>query len=180
MAAAPSSRSESAGGFGPAFSDPSQHHPIVFEGEADKVSRAEAKPAADLNWERDLVLLGQLGGGKGHCLLHNTQSMADGSLGVDLSARLSAAGKVGAMNGVALKDAKLNLEQLVPKVIANAEPTIVVTESGEQVVFLPLDEYNSWKETLYLLASPANAEHLQRSISEVQAGDVHERELLEA
>lgn len=73
------------------------------------------------------------------------------------------------MNAVTLKDAKLNLEQLVAKVIANAEPTIVVTESGEQVVFLPLDEYNSWKETLYLLANPANAEHLQRSIAEAQA-----------
>jgi antitoxin YefM len=84
------------------------------------------------------------------------------------------------MNAVTLKDAKLNLEQLVAKVIANAEPTIIVTESGEQVVFLPLDEYNSWKETLYLLANPANAEHLQRSIAEAQAGNVQERELLEA
>ena len=27
-------------------------------------------------------------------------------------------------------------------------------------MFLPLDEYNSWKETLYLLANPANADHL--------------------
>jgi antitoxin YefM len=44
--------------------------------------------------------------------------------------------------------------------------------SGEQVVFLSLDEYNSWKEALYLLANPANAEHLRRSIAE--------HELLEA
>jgi antitoxin YefM len=56
----------------------------------------------------------------------------------------------------------------VEQVIADAEPTIVVTESGGQVVFLPLDEYNSWKETLYLLANPANAEHLRRSIAEAQ------------
>ena len=47
-------------------------------------------------------------------------------------------------------------------------------------MFLPLDEYNSWKETLYLLSNPANAEHLQRSIAEAQAGDVQARELLEA
>jgi prevent-host-death family protein len=58
------------------------------------------------------------------------------------------------MNAVTLKEAKLNLEQLVEQVIADAEATIVVTESGNQVVFLPLDEYNSWKETLYLLANP--------------------------
>lgn len=52
------------------------------------------------------------------------------------------------MNAVTLKDAKLNLERLIERVIADAEPTIVVTESGEQVVLLPLDEYNSWKERL--------------------------------
>ena len=84
------------------------------------------------------------------------------------------------MNAITLKEAKLNLEQVVEKVIANAEPTIIVTESGEQVVFLPLDEYNSWRETLYLLSNPANAEHLRRSIAEAQAGNVQERELLEA
>jgi antitoxin YefM len=83
------------------------------------------------------------------------------------------------MNAVTLKEAKLNLEELVERVIADAEATIVVTESGEQVVFLPLDEYNSWKETLYLLANPANAEHLRRSIAEAEAGNVQERALLE-
>ena len=83
------------------------------------------------------------------------------------------------MNAVTIKEAKRILEQLVVQVIADAEATIIVTESGEQVVFLPLDEYNSWKETLYLLSNPANAEHLQRSIAEAQAGNVQERELLE-
>lgn len=84
------------------------------------------------------------------------------------------------MNAVTLKEAKRNLEQLVEQVIADAEPTIVVTESGDQVVFLPLDEYNSWKETLYLLSNPANADHLRRSIAEAESGNVQERELFEA
>jgi antitoxin YefM len=83
------------------------------------------------------------------------------------------------MNAVTLKKAKQDLENLVEQVIADAEPTIVVTESGGQVVFLPLDEYNAWKETLYLLASPANSEHLQRSIAEAQEGKAQERELLD-
>ena len=82
------------------------------------------------------------------------------------------------MNAVTLKKAQLDLEQLVKQVIADAEPTIVITEGGEQVVFMPLDEYNSWKETLHLLANPANADHLRRSIAEAEAGEVFERELL--
>ena len=84
------------------------------------------------------------------------------------------------MNAVTLKEAKRNLEQLIEQVVADAEPTIVVTEGGDQVVFVPLDEYNSWKETLYLLANGVNAEHLRRSLAEARAGDVQERELLEA
>jgi antitoxin YefM len=84
------------------------------------------------------------------------------------------------MNAVTLKDAKLHLEELVKQVIADAEPTIVVSEGGEQVVFLPLDEYNSWKETIYLLANPANADHLRKSIAEAEAGEAQERELLGA
>ena len=84
------------------------------------------------------------------------------------------------MNAVTAKNAKLNLDRLLDQVIADAEPTIVVTEEGGQVVLLPLDEYNSWKETLYLLSNPANAEHLRLSIAEAEAGKVQERKLLDA
>ncbi|NJM07667.1 type II toxin-antitoxin system prevent-host-death family antitoxin [Candidatus Gracilibacteria bacterium] len=81
------------------------------------------------------------------------------------------------MNAVTVKDAKNNLEQLIEQVIADAEPTIVVSENGQRVVFLSLDEYNSWKETLYLLSNPANAARLRASIVEAEAGQVHEQEL---
>jgi len=81
------------------------------------------------------------------------------------------------LNAITWKEAELNLGQLFERVIADAEPTIVITESGERVVLLPLDEYNSWKETLYLLSNPANAEHLRRSIAEAQAGKAQERAL---
>jgi antitoxin YefM len=84
------------------------------------------------------------------------------------------------MNAVTLKDDKLNLEELVEQVIADAEATIVVTKSGDRVVVLPLDEHNSWKETLYLLSNPANTDHLRRSIAEAKAGEARERELLDA
>jgi antitoxin YefM len=45
-----------------------------------------------------------------------------------------------------------------------------VTDPGDQVAVMPLDEFNSWKETLYLLSYPANAAHLRRSIAETEAG----------
>ena len=81
------------------------------------------------------------------------------------------------MQAVTLKDAKRNLLHLVEQVLADAEPRIVVTDKGAQVVLMPLDEYNSWKETLYLLASPTNAAHLRRSIAEAESGQAEKREL---
>ncbi len=84
------------------------------------------------------------------------------------------------MNAITVSQAKENLEQLIAHVIGDAEPMIVVTDAGERIVLLPLDEYNLWRETLYLLSSPANAAHLWQSVAEAQAGTVVERELMEA
>lgn len=84
------------------------------------------------------------------------------------------------MKAVTMKEAKLHLEELVEQVLSDAAPTTVITEAGAQVVLLSLEEYNSWKETLYLLASPVNADHLQRSIVEAKRGDIQEHELVEA
>jgi antitoxin YefM len=84
------------------------------------------------------------------------------------------------MQAVTLKDAKKNLSELVDRVLADAEAHIVVTPSGEQVVLMPLAEYDSWKETLYLLSSPANAARLRRSIAEAEAGQLVQPQLDEA
>ena len=83
------------------------------------------------------------------------------------------------MNAVTVTEAKQHLEELIDQVIADAEPAIVVTDEGQQVVVISLDEFNSWRETLYLLANPANAVHLRQSIAEFQAGQASEQELLD-
>ena len=69
------------------------------------------------------------------------------------------------MNAITLADAKENLEQLIEQVLADAEPAILCTEKGEKVVLVSLEEFNSWKETIYLLGNPANAAHLRGSIA---------------
>lgn len=81
------------------------------------------------------------------------------------------------MQAITLEEASLNLPRLVEQVLSDAEPRIVVTDQGGQVVVMPLDDFNSWKETLYLLTNPANAAHLRRSIAEAEAGNAVSREL---
>ena len=68
------------------------------------------------------------------------------------------------MNAVTLADAKENLERLIEQVLADAEPAILCTEKGDKVVLVSLDEFNSWKETIYLLSNPANAAHLRHQL----------------
>ncbi len=81
------------------------------------------------------------------------------------------------MNAVSVADAKLNLEKLLESVVANVEPLIIVGDRGDQTVVVSLDEFNSWQETMYLLASPANADRLRRSINQMHEGKVVYQEL---
>lgn len=82
------------------------------------------------------------------------------------------------MDAITTNQAKKDINQLIQKVISNAEATIICNDKGEKAVLLSLDEFNSWNETLYLLTNPANAEHLRNSIAEDQAGERKERELI--
>ena len=83
------------------------------------------------------------------------------------------------MRAVTVEEAAQNLNGLVTRVADDSEPAILISDSGQQVVLLPIDDYNAWKETHYLLASPANAAHLRRSIEEAAAGNLNERSLIE-
>jgi len=72
------------------------------------------------------------------------------------------------MNIVTVNEARRNLDALIQKVFSDAEPTIISTETGQQIVLMPLDEFNAWKETAYLLSNPANAAHLRKSIAQAR------------
>ena len=84
------------------------------------------------------------------------------------------------MTVISVNDAKKNIEKVIERVIDDAEPTVLRTDSGDEVVLLSKDDFNSWNETVYLLSSPANAAHLRKSIEEANAGSTAEKELLDA
>jgi antitoxin YefM len=57
---------------------------------------------------------------------------------------------------------------------------VVITRSGhDPVVIVSLEDYESLKETAYLLRSPANARRLLDSIDRLEAGEGVERDLAE-
>ncbi len=78
------------------------------------------------------------------------------------------------MNIVTVNEAKRNLDSLIQKIFSDAEPAVITTESGQQLVLLSMDEFNAWQETAYLLSNPNNAAHLRQSIVEAKAGETFE------
>ncbi|MFF5171450.1 type II toxin-antitoxin system Phd/YefM family antitoxin [Micromonospora sp. NPDC000089] len=71
-----------------------------------------------------------------------------------------------------------NLGVELGRVISDAEEVVVTRSGHEPVVIVPLAEYESMKETEYLLRSPSNAVALRRSIAELEHGDAAERDLI--
>ena len=72
-----------------------------------------------------------------------------------------------------------NLASVLDKVNDDHLPVLVTRQNGKPAVILSLEDYNSYEETVYLMASPANARRLNQAISEVEAGNVIRHEMLE-
>jgi antitoxin YefM len=65
------------------------------------------------------------------------------------------------------------------RVEADRTELVITRQNHEALVVMPLAELEGLRETLHLLSTPANAEHLLRSIAEADAGNVIERELID-
>lgn len=64
--------------------------------------------------------------------------------------------------------------------VADDREEVVITRAGhEPVVIVSLDDYQSLKETAYLIRSPENARRLLASIDRLEHGDRAVRDLVE-
>ncbi len=83
------------------------------------------------------------------------------------------------MRIVSFSEARNRLKSVLDQVANDADCTVITRRDSEDAVVMSLDYYNSLMETVHLLKSPANAEHLRTSIEQYRAGHVHERDLLD-
>jgi antitoxin YefM len=81
------------------------------------------------------------------------------------------------MRTVNFTQLRQNLAAELDNVVDNAEELVVTRSGHDPVVIVPLAEYQSMKETDYLLRNPHNAEALRRSIAELDRGEGVERAL---
>ena len=75
-------------------------------------------------------------------------------------------------------DFRSNLKHWFDKVINDVSDVIIKRKNGKDLVLISLDEYNSLKETTYLLTGK-NRDVLLNSIKELEAGNGLEKDLME-
>ncbi len=83
------------------------------------------------------------------------------------------------MNIVSFTKARNSLKSVLNRVIDDADCTIITRRDTEDAVVMSLDYYNGLMETVYLLKSPANVAHLDKSIEQFRQGKVKEHGLLQ-
>lgn len=72
------------------------------------------------------------------------------------------------MQVVSMTEARDNFKTIFDAVFLNNEEVIIHRKGRENVVVIPFDEYDSIKETNYLLINPNNAKRLNESIKQLR------------
>jgi antitoxin YefM len=83
------------------------------------------------------------------------------------------------MRVVSFSEARNSLKTVLDHVVEDADYTIITRRDAEDAVVMSLEYFNSLLETVYLLKSPANAAHLERSIAQFKQGKLVERDLVD-
>lgn len=75
-------------------------------------------------------------------------------------------------------DFRNNLAENLNTVNDDADIIVVSRSKGKNVVVMSLDEYNSMKETLYLMSTKANRNQLEAAIDKMNKGKSLKRKLM--
>ena len=83
------------------------------------------------------------------------------------------------MRTMSYTESRARYAEVLDSVVNDREEVVITRAGHEPAVIVSLDDYESLKETAYLLRSPANARRLLESIGELESGGGVERELTE-
>jgi antitoxin YefM len=83
------------------------------------------------------------------------------------------------MRTMTATESRANYAKMLDDVVNDREEVVITRANKEPVVVVALDEYQSLKETVHLLRSPANARRLLGAIDRLEGGAGTIRELSE-
>lgn len=84
------------------------------------------------------------------------------------------------MQVINYSQARNQLRSVLDQVAENADYTIISRRDAEDSVVMSLESFNSLMETVHLLRTPANANHLAESIEQYREGKRQQRDLMDA
>jgi antitoxin YefM len=87
--------------------------------------------------------------------------------------------KEAAMKTLTYSESRAHYAETLDAVVDDREEVVITRAGHEPVVIVALSEYESLKESAYLLRSPENARRLLASIDRLEHGGGTQRDLLE-
>ena len=74
---------------------------------------------------------------------------------------------------------RAQLAGTLDKVNEDHVPITITRQNGKPAVVMSLEDFNSYEETAYLMASPKNSERLNLAIAEIESGNAIQHKLIE-
>jgi antitoxin YefM len=71
------------------------------------------------------------------------------------------------------------LAHTLDKVNEDHIPIMVTRQNGEPAIVMSVQDFKSYEETAYLMASPKNTERLNEAIAQIEENKISEHELIE-
>lgn len=83
------------------------------------------------------------------------------------------------MRTMSYSESRKNYAEVLNSVVDDREEVVITRAGHEPVVMVSLDDYESLRETAYLLRSPANARRLLSAIERLEEGEGTVRDMIE-
>lgn len=83
------------------------------------------------------------------------------------------------MDAISYSAFRKNLAKTLDKVNEDHAPMLITRQKGKPAVVMSMEDFKSYEETAYLMASPVNAARLHEAVAEVEAGQTKTHELID-
>jgi antitoxin YefM len=87
---------------------------------------------------------------------------------------------MGAMKTMSYTESRAKYAEVLDSVVEDREEIVITRAGHDPVVIVSLADFESMRETAYLMRSPANARRLLDAMERLEAGDGEQHDLIDA
>ncbi|MFK5984369.1 MAG: type II toxin-antitoxin system prevent-host-death family antitoxin [Pseudomonadota bacterium] len=83
------------------------------------------------------------------------------------------------MHAMSYSSFRSHLASTLDKVNEDHKPIMITRQNGKPAVIISLEDFQSYEETSYLMASPKNAHRLNEAIEQIESSKSKQHDLIE-